>query len=146
MDSLLWLGSPDCVSHVGLFLNRVDSLHQTVLQGCKALATLGEARVSGYPSQAIWRQKYLCFSRKFRLTFRQILPITVPLSLTPSNPHLMAMPVQLVQPLALSSLSPRWHPCFAPCPLYLVILFLCLRGVWVLWVHFYKPCLLLCVG
>lgn len=86
MDSLLWLGSPDCVSHVGLFLNRVDSLHQIVLQGCKALATLGEARVSGYPSQAIWKQKYLCFSRKFRLTFRQILPVAMPSSLTPSNP------------------------------------------------------------
>lgn len=64
MDSLLWLGSPDCVSHVGLFLNRVDFLQQTVLQGWKALSTLGEAGVSSYPSQAIWRQKISVFFQK----------------------------------------------------------------------------------
>lgn len=125
MDSLLWLGSPDCVSHVGLFLNRVDFLQQTVLQGWKALSTLGEAGVSGYPSQVIWRQKYLCFSRKFRLTFRQILPTAVPSSLTPSNPPPYGN--ASAAGLATGALQPqsKMAPQFCPLTslLYLVILF-----------------------
>lgn len=138
MDSPLWLGSPDCVSHVGLLLNHVDFLHQIVLQGWKELSTLGEAGVSGYPSQAIWRQKYLCFSRKFRLTFRQIL---VPLSLTPSNPSTYGNACAAGPVTGSPQPQSKMAPLFCPLTslLYLVILFLCLRGAWVLWVHFYKP-------
>lgn len=43
MDSILWLGSPDCVSHVGLLLNHVDFLHQFVLPGAEGTIHTGRS-------------------------------------------------------------------------------------------------------
>lgn len=77
------------------------------------------------PVRLFGGKKYLCFSRKFRLTFRQILPTAVPSSLTPSNPP--PYDNASAAGLATGALQPqsKMAPLFCPLTslLYLVILF-----------------------